>query len=74
VTRRRTQPAGPKNPGGKLRPLTRNLGGYTFDERAYNRAVKRLRGAIVALWEAGATPHDIEDEFEEAMREAGVEQ
>jgi hypothetical protein len=72
VTRRRAQPAEPKNPGGKLRPPARNLGGHTFDERAYNRAVKRLRGAIAALWEAGATAHDIEDEFEEAMTDAGV--
>jgi hypothetical protein len=74
VTQRRAQPADPpKNPGGKLRPPTRNLGGHTFDERAYNRAVKRLRAAIVAMWEAGATRHQMEDDFEEAMIDAGVD-
>jgi hypothetical protein len=73
VTQRPAPPAGPKNPGGKLRPPTRNLGGHTFDERAYNRAVKRLRAAIVALWEAGATGQNIEDEIDEAMTDAGVD-
>lgn len=74
MTQRRAQPAAPpKNPGGKLRPPTRNLGGHTFDERAYNRALRRLRAAVVALWEAGATGQDIEDEFDEAIRDAGVD-
>ena len=73
MTRQRAQRAEPKNPGGKLRPPTRNLGGHAFDERAHNRALKRLRGAVVALWEAGATRHDIEDDFEEALNDAAIE-
>jgi hypothetical protein len=40
---------------------------------AITRAVKRLHGAIVALWQAGASWEEIEDEIEEAQREAGVD-
>jgi hypothetical protein len=71
--RQRARPVEAENPGGKLRPPTRNLGHHTFDERAHARALKRLRAAVVALWEAGATRHDIEDDFEEALNDAGVD-
>ena len=74
--RQRARPAEAENPGGKLRPPARsiqNLGGHTYDERAYNRARRRLRAAVAAMWEAGATGNQIEDEFEEAKNDAGVD-
>jgi hypothetical protein len=43
-----------------------------YDERLYNRAVRRLKGAIKALWDSGATWQTIEDEIEEAQRDAGI--
>ena len=43
------------------------------DEKLYGRAVRRLRGAIAALWDSGATWESIEDEIEDAQREAGVD-
>ena len=39
---------------------------------AYRDAALVLRAAIAALWKAGASAQMIEDEVEEAMREAGV--
>jgi hypothetical protein len=45
-----------------------------YDQTAYDRAVKRLQTAIAALWKAGATPQQIEDEVEDAMLQAGVEE
>ena len=44
-----------------------------LDEKLYNRAVRRLRGAIKALWGSGASWQEIEDEIEEAQREAGID-
>jgi hypothetical protein len=46
---------------------------HEFNEKLYNRAVKRLQGAIAALWDSGATWEMIEDEIEEAQREAGID-
>jgi hypothetical protein len=46
---------------------------HEFDEKLYNRAVKRLKGAIAALWGSGATWETIEDDIEEAQREAGID-
>ena len=42
------------------------------DEAAIRRATKRLRAAVEALWAAGATYREIEEEIEEAMLDAGV--
>jgi hypothetical protein len=46
---------------------------HEFNDKLYNRAVRRLQGAIAALWNSGATWETIEDEIEEAQREAGVD-
>ena len=43
-----------------------------LDERLYSRGVRRLKGAIKALWGSGASWQEIEDEIEEAQREAGI--
>jgi hypothetical protein len=43
------------------------------DEKLYDRAVRRLRGAMAALWDSGASWEAIEDEIEEAQREAGID-
>jgi hypothetical protein len=45
-----------------------------YDQAAYNRAAKRLHAAIAALWKAGASVQEIEDEIEEAMREVASEE
>jgi hypothetical protein len=44
-----------------------------LDERLYSRGVRRLKGAIKALWGSGASWQEIEDEIEEAQREAGID-
>jgi hypothetical protein len=41
---------------------------------AYRDAALVLRAAIAALWKAGASVQQIEEEIENAMREAGVEE
>lgn len=41
---------------------------------AYRDAALVLHAAIAALWKAGASAERIEDEIEEAKREAGVEE
>ena len=43
------------------------------NEKALQRAVRRLHGAIRALWDAGASWDEIEDQIEEAQIEAGVQ-
>jgi hypothetical protein len=45
-----------------------------YDEHAYNDAAIVLRAAIASLWKAGATAGEIEDEAEDAKRQAGVEE
>lgn len=43
-----------------------------YDEKLYNRAVRKLKGAIKAMWDSGASWEAIEDEIEEAQHEAGI--
>lgn len=43
-----------------------------YDDDAYTAAVVKLQSALYALWEAGATTDNIEDELENALRETGV--
>ena len=42
------------------------------DEKALKRAVRRVHGAVRALWDAGASWEEIEDTIEEAQIDAGV--
>ena len=43
-----------------------------FNEKAFQRAVRRVHGAVRALWDAGASWEEIEDTIEEAQIDAGV--
>ena len=48
-----------------------------FHTRFRDHAARIMRSRygfqIVAMWEAGATRHQMEDDFEEAMIDAGVD-
>jgi hypothetical protein len=44
-----------------------------YDEDAAHDAAVVLRVAVAALWNAGASAEEIEDEVEEAKQRAGVE-
>ena len=43
-----------------------------FNEKRYRGAVQRLKGAIRGLWGSGASWETIEDDIEDAQREAGI--
>ena len=43
-----------------------------FNEKRYQRAVERLKGAIRGLWSSGASWETIEDDIEDAQRDAGI--
>jgi hypothetical protein len=43
-----------------------------YDDDAYTAATIKLVSALSAMWEAGASTDNIEDELENALREAGV--
>ena len=43
------------------------------NQAAVTKAVKRLHAAVAALWKAGASWEEIEDEIENAQNEVGVD-
>jgi hypothetical protein len=43
-----------------------------FNEKAFQRAVRKLRNAVTAMWDSGASWETIEDVIEEAQIDAGV--
>jgi hypothetical protein len=59
--KRKSSPEPPPNPND-------------YDEDAYHEAATKLHAAVLDLWRAGATAQAIEDEVEDAMRDAGVEE